>query len=165
VFIGRRSCALALALSLCSAPLQAQPLALGEVKAAMARVEAILLGMGIDAAGYAAGEAPEAELAPAEHLYLQGNDGGYVDGRVYISERSIEACRDLTLVHELVHDTTVKRRLFASVANEDLRAAIEALADAVTMIAAEDPYRPGCLPNRAFAHASAELVKLANAAP
>jgi hypothetical protein len=147
------------------APLRAEPMAPGAVKTAMARVEAILAGMGIDVSGYAAGEAPAAELAPAKHLYLQGNDGGYVDGRVYISDRSIEACRDLTLVHELVHDATVKYRLFAAVANADVGAAMEALADTVTAIAAEDPYRPGCLPNRPSPLARAELADLTRAAP
>jgi hypothetical protein len=163
VLVGCRWGAPALALVVLLAPLRAEPIAPGEVKTAMARVEAILAAMNIRVSGYAAGEAPAAELAPAEHLDLQGNDGGYVDGRVYVSEQSIEACRDLTLVHELVHDATVKHRLFASLANAELRPAMEALADAVTARAAEDPYRPGCLPNRALALANTELAKLATA--
>lgn len=131
----------------------------------MARVEMILADIGIDVTGYALGEAPAAELAPSTHVYLQGNDGGYVDGRIYVNDEGVEGCRDLTLVHELVHDVTVRHRLFAAVPNAEVRAVIEALADAVTATAAETPYRPGCLPHRALARPKTELVALARARP
>jgi hypothetical protein len=143
----------------------ADPLPEADVRAAMSKVETALAGLGIDVAGYAASAAPQAELAPPAHLYLQGNAGAYVDGRVYINAEDVEGCRDLTLVHELVHDATVKHRLFAAVPNGRLRAVIEALADAVTAAAAEDPYRPGCVTARAIAVSSADLTRLAHATP
>ena len=144
---------------------EAEPLPVAEVKAAMLRVEAALTRMGIDVAGYAESEPPAAELASAEHPYLQGNDGGYADGRVYISTGAIEDCRELTLIHELVHDATVRRRLFAAAPDARVKDLLEALADAVVAASAEEPYRPGCLPRRSFETATAELVQLANAAP
>ncbi len=127
----------------------------------MARVEALMKGQGIDVSGYAATEAPTLEFVSASHPYLQGNDGGYAGGHVYVSEARIEACTDLIVIHELVHDATVKHRLFASVPLEHLKAAIEALADSVTAAAAETPYRPGCLPRRHYAWDRPELAKLA----
>ena len=127
----------------------------------MARVEALLKGQGIDVAGYAQTPPPTLEFVSAAHPYLQGNDGGYAGGHVYVSEARIEACTDLILIHELVHDATVKHRLFASVPLKHLKAAIEALADSVTAAAAETPYRPGCLPHRQFAWEPPELAKLA----
>jgi hypothetical protein len=129
----------------------------------MARVEALMKAQGIDVAGYAQSMPPRLEFVSAAHPYLQGNDGGYADARVYVSEDAIEACTDLIVIHELVHDATVKHRLFAAVPLSDLKAAIEALADAVTDAAAENPYRPGCLPHRHFAWERQELAKLAMA--
>jgi hypothetical protein len=129
----------------------------------MARVEALMRGQGIDVAGYAASPPPQLEFVSASHPYLQGNDGGYAGGIVYVSDARIEACTDLILVHELVHDATVKHRLFASVPVGELKDAIEALADAVTEAASQSPYRPGCLPHRRFAWETQELAKLAMA--
>jgi hypothetical protein len=164
VGIVRKFVAAVIAVAL-AAPAQGEQLAATEVKAAMLRVEAALTAIGVDVAGYAAGDVPVAELAHPDHPYLQGNDGGYADGRVYVSTQAIEDCRDLTLVHELVHDATVKHRLFAAVPNARIAETLEALADAVTAVAAEDPYRPGCLPGRAIEISTAELSVLANAAP
>jgi hypothetical protein len=143
----------------CSA--KAEPLPDIEVRIAMWQVETLLADLGVDVAGYAQTAAPQAEFAPSDHPYLQGNDGGYVDGRIYINGEAIEDCRGLTLVHELVHDATVKYRLFSSVPNEHVRDMFEALADAVTAIAAEEPYLPGCLPRRRFAASGTDLVALA----
>lgn len=136
-----------------------------DVADAMARVEALMKRQGIDVAGYAASPPPQLEFVSASHPYLQGNDGGYAGGIVYVSDARIQACTDLILVHELVHDATVKRRLFASVPLGELKDAIEALADAVTEAASQSPYRPGCLPHRRFAWGSEDLAQLAMAAP
>jgi hypothetical protein len=155
----------AASMALAATAAHADPLPEADVRAAMSKVETALAGLGIDVAGYAAGAAPPAELAPPAHLYLQGNAGAYVDGRIYVNAKDVAACRDLTLVHELVHDATVKHRLFASVPNSRIRTVIEALADAVTAAAAEDPYRPGCVPARTFAVSSMDLRGLAHAAP
>ena len=134
-----------------------------DIAGAMARVEVLMNAHGIDVAGYAASEAPALEFVDASHPYLQGNDGGYAGGVVYVSDERIEACTGLIVIHELVHDATVKHRLFAAVPLERLKDAIEALADAVTEAAAEDPYRPGCLAHRRFAWEPPELAKLAMA--
>lgn len=135
------------------------------IRSAMRDVEAHLLRHGIDVKGYDATREPEVEIVPSRHIYLQGNDGGYVDGRIYLSEALIADCRGLALVHELVHDASVKYRLFPQVPNGDIRDMFEALADLVTADAAQEPYRPGCLPNRNFAIESADLAKLAMATP
>jgi hypothetical protein len=134
-----------------------------DLAAAMARVEALMKGQGIDVAGYAVSTPPALEFVSPSHPYLQGNEGGYAGGIVYVSDERIEACTDLILIHELVHDATVKHRLFASVPLAQLKNAIEALADAVTSAAAESPYRPGCLPRRHFAWGTAELAQRATA--
>ena len=131
----------------------------------MIRVEALMKAQGVDVEGYAASAAPVLEFVSAAHPYVQGNDGGYAGGTVYINNERIEACTDLILIHELVHDATFKHRLFASVPLSELKDAIEALADAVTAAAAEEPARPGCLPHRRFAWGTKELAKLALAAP
>ncbi len=132
-----------------------------DLGATMARVEALMKGQGVDVSGYAQTPPPTLEFVSASHLYLQGNDGGYAGGIVYVSTDAIEACTDLILIHELVHDATVKHRLFASVPLENLKAAVEALADSVTAAAAIQPYRPGCLPRRQYAWKAPELAKLA----
>lgn len=134
-----------------------------DVKATMARVEALLTNVGVDVRGYSASEPPAIERSPASHPYLQGNDGGYVPGHIYINEDAIEDCLDLTLIHELVHDASAKFRLFATAPNHRIRDLYEALADAVTSAAAEDPYRPGCLPSRRFEISSLDLAALASA--
>ncbi len=132
-----------------------------DLRDAMARVEALMKGQGVDVSGYAQTTPPVLEFVSAAHPYLQGNDGGYAGGHVYVSEARIEACTDLILIHELVHDATVKHRLFAAVPLEHLKSAIEALADSVTAAAAIQPYRPGCLPRRQYAWKAPELAKLA----
>ena len=134
-----------------------------DLAATMARVEALMKGQGVGVAGYAQSPPPALEFVNASHPYLQGNDGGYAGGIVYVSADRIEGCTDLILIHELVHDATVKHRLFASVPLSGLKAAVEALADAVTDAAAESPYRPGCLPHRDFAWGRQELAQLATA--
>lgn len=136
-----------------------------DLRGAMARVEALMAEHGVDVEGYASSAAPVLEFVAPAHPYLQGNDGGYAGGVVYVSDARIEACTDLILIHELVHDATVKHRLFAAVPLRELKDAIEALADAVTAAAAEEPYRPGCLPRRHFAWGTTDLAKLAMAAP
>ncbi len=132
-----------------------------DLPATMARVEALMKGQGVDVSGYAQTPPPTLEFVSASHLYLQGNEGGYAGGHVYVSTDAIEACTDLIVIHELVHDATVKHRLFASVPLENLKAAVEALADSVTEAAAQSPYRPGCLAARHFAWKAPELAKLA----
>ncbi len=132
-----------------------------DLHTAMARVEALMKGQGVDVSGYAQTPPPTLEFVSASHLYLQGNEGGYAGGHVYVSANAIEACTDLIVIHELVHDATVKHRLFASVPLENLKAAVEALADSVTEAAAQSPYRPGCLPRRQYAWKAPELAKLA----
>ena len=139
---------------------KANPLSPVEVRASMVRVEALLADLGIDVPGYAQSDVPAAELAPPDHPYLQGNDGGFADGQIYINDEAIADCRDLTLVHELVHDASVKYRLFPTVPNDLVRDMFEALADAVTAIAAEEPYLPGCLPDRRFRTTPAEMAGL-----
>ena len=129
----------------------------------MTRVEALLRDEGVNVAGYAQSALPAVEFVNASHPYLQGKDGGYVAGHVYINEDAIEACVALIVLHELVHDATVKHRLFASVPNGEIKATIEALADAITEAAAEEPYRPGCLAHRDFALSQTELASLAMA--
>jgi hypothetical protein len=152
---------MAVLLTAIAATVTADPLPTVDVRASMARVETLLADLHIDVAGYAQSDTPAAELAPPSHPYLQGNDGGFADGRIYINDEAIAGCRDLTLVHELVHDASVKYRLFPTVPNESVRDVFEALADAVTAIAAEDPYLPGCLPDRRFRTAPSELAGLA----
>jgi hypothetical protein len=139
----------------------AEPLLPQQIRDTMIRVEALLEAKGIPVAGYAKSAPPAVEFVTASHPYLQGRDGGYIAGQVYLNEDGIPACADLVLLHELVHDATLKHRLFASVPNERLKSAIEALADAVTEAAAEEPYRPGCLPHREFALSHTELAALA----
>jgi len=155
-----RSVSLTVVLAALVPAAKAESLSPMEVRASMARVETLLADLGIDVSGYAQGAVPQAEMAPPDHPYLQGSDGGYADGRVFINEEAIADCRDLTLVHELVHDASVKYRLFPMVPNVFVRDVFEALADAVTAIAAEDPYLPGCLPNRRFRIAPAEWAGL-----
>ena len=139
----------------------AAPLPEFEVRTAMRRVETLISQFGIDVTGYAQTEAPQVEWAAPDHPYLQGNDGAYVDGRIYIDNATIVDCTNLTLIHELVHDATAKERLFATVANDQVHDMFEALADAITETAAQDPYLPGCLPRRHFALDRGELVSLA----
>lgn len=141
----------------------AAPLEPAQVQATMTRVEAFMTELGIDVSGYAQTREPAVEMVSADHIYLQGNDGAYVDGQIFISEEANADCLALTLVHELAHDATAKYRLFPTVANSELRDAFEYLADAITEVAAQDPYLPGCLPKRHFAFDRAYLV--AQAAP
>jgi len=139
----------------------AAPLSAVEVRQAMTRVEALIAGLGIEVAGYARTTEPLAEYVPSDHPYLQGNEGGYVDGRIYISDQANTDCVALTLVHELVHDATAKLGLFATVSNNRIRDAFEAFADVITETAAQDPYLPGCLPRRHIDLDEIELVALA----
>ncbi len=141
----------------------AEPISPEQIRDTMRRVESLLEGEGIAVAGYARSAVPTAAFVTAAHPYLQGHDGGFVDGRIYVSEGAIASCLDLILVHELVHDATIKHRLFAAVPNARVKDAIEALADRITELAAEDPYRPGCLPHRSFAYSGQELAALAMA--
>lgn len=137
------------------------PVSANTVREAMAVVESLLTQHGIDVRGYARTPPPNVERVDASHQYLQGNDGGYIDGRIYLNDAVIEDCLHLTLVHELVHDVSVKHRLFADVPNAKIRDVLEALADVVTAAAAEDPYLPGCLPNRRILVSAADLASLA----
>ncbi len=139
----------------------AEPLPSQKVRVAMAGVEALLVRQGINVAGYADSAPPPVELVPSSDPSLQGNDGGYVDGRIYLNGDGMAECADLTLLHELVHDVTVKHRLFTNVSNADVRTAFEALADSVTAAAADEPYRPGCLPHRRFEVDTASLAAMA----
>ncbi|MEQ1864030.1 MAG: hypothetical protein ABL996_05195 [Micropepsaceae bacterium] len=156
---------LAIFVTACLLALQAEAetasVAPGQVREAMAKVEILLARQNIDVRGYAGTEPPIVERVAASHEYLQGNDGGYVDGRIYLNGESMSECEPLTLIHELVHDATVKHRLFADVSNSDIRDVLEALADMVTAAAAEEPYLPGCLPNRHILVSAADLASLA----
>ena len=133
----------------------------GQVREAMAKVEFLLAQQNIDVRGYALTAPPIVERVVPSHEYLQGNDGGYVDGRIYLNGETMSECEPLTLIHELVHDATVKHRLFADVSNSDIRDVLEALADVVTAAAAEEPYLPGCLPKRRILVSEADLASLA----
>ena len=132
-----------------------------QVRAVMRRAETLLRESGIDVPGYAEGAPPQVMVVPATHVFLQGNDGAWVAGRIYLNEAAVEACRDLTLLHEIVHDATVRHRLFRSVSNSEIRDMIEALADEITHAAAQSPWRPRCLPTREFSVPTAELASLA----
>ena len=143
----------------------AAPISPETIRTAMRDVEVRLSARGVEVKGYDASRLPEVEIVPPTHIYLQGNDGGYVDGRIFLSETVNADCMGLALVHELVHDASVKYRLFPHVGNGEIRDMFEALADLVTADAAQDPYRPGCLPDRDFGIAIADLAKLAMATP
>lgn len=139
----------------------AAPVSTDTVREAMVIVEGLLARQDINVGGYAGTAPPAVERVAASHEYLQGNDGGYVDGRIYLNDEAMADCQHLTLIHELVHDATVKHRLFADVPNSKIRDVLEALADVVTATAAEDPYLPGCLPNRPILVSAADLASLA----
>lgn len=132
-----------------------------QVRAVMHRAETLLRESGIDVSGYAAGASPQVMIVPTTHVFLQGNDGAWIAGRIYLNEDSVEACQDLTLLHEIVHDATVRHRLFRSVSNNEIRDMIEALADEITYAAAQSPWRPRCLPTREFNVSATELASLA----
>ena len=149
------------AIVLLSASACADPLPESEIRAAMATVERMLLDSGVNVAGYSATPVPHVERVSPAHIYMQGNDGAYVGGRIYISESAIADCRGLILLHEIVHDATVKLGLFKAVPNDRIRDLIEALADQVTEAAAQNPYRPGCVTHRNRDISTAELVNLA----
>ena len=140
---------------------QAEPVPEPVVREAMIRVEALLLQHGISVQGYSQTGAPVVETVPGTHMYLQGQDGAFVAGRIYISADAISACRSLTLVHEIVHDASMKYRLFAGVPDHNVRDMFEALADTITEAAATDPWRPGCLPHRKSGISRSELASLA----
>ena len=133
----------------------------GQVRAVMLRAQTLLRESGIDVPGYAEGTSPQVMVVPATHVFLQGNDGAWIAGRIYLNEDAAEACQDLTLLHEIVHDATVRHRLFRSVSNSEIRDMIEALADEITYAAAQSPWRPRCLPTREFSMPTAELASLA----
>jgi hypothetical protein len=132
-----------------------------QVRAMMLRAETMLRESGIEVPGYAAGTPPQVMVVSANHVFLQGNDGAWIAGRIYLNEDAAEACQDLTLLHEIVHDATVRHRLFRSVSNSEIRDMIEALADEITHAAAQSPWRPRCLPTREFNVPTAELASLA----
>lgn len=131
------------------------------IRAVMLQAETLLQGFGIDVQGYASSALPAVAIVESGHLMLQGNDGAYVGGRIFLNGNAAEACRDLTLLHEIVHDATVRHRLFRTVPNGEVREMIEALADEVTWAAAQSPWRPRCLPTREFSVSTAELASLA----
>jgi antitoxin (DNA-binding transcriptional repressor) of toxin-antitoxin stability system len=160
-FVVASAAAVVLALFFACAAI-ADALSPDEVRAAMADVEGLLERQGVDVAGYATDEPPPAERVRADDPMLRGNDGAYVAGRIYLNADGIEECMDLVLRHELVHDASVRRRLFTKVTNADLRDAFEALADAVTAVAAQEPFRPGCLPHRRFDIDMASLSAMAS---
>ena len=139
----------------------AEPLAEQTVRQAMAQAETLMLEQGINVKGYAQTTPPVTERVTPSHIYLQGNDGAFVDGRIYLNASAIADCQSLNLLHEIVHDATVKFRLFQRTPNHAVRALIEALADRIASAAALDPYRPGCLPRRRFEFSTAELASLA----
>jgi hypothetical protein len=143
----------------------AESLVVHDVRLAMTHVETLLVRQGIDVTGYAATQPPQVAIVPPSDPVLRGNDGGYVNGRVYVNAEAAPACGDLVLVHELVHDVTVKHRLFTKVSNAEVRDAVEALADSVTAAAADEPYRPGCLPRRRFGLDAATLAAMAAPTP
>ena len=155
--------AIVLSAFLAAAVANADPIGEQQVRALMSEAETLLARQGVSVAGYATSASPVIAVVSASHPYLQGRDGGFANARIYVNENAIEACVDLIVLHELVHDATMKHRLFATVPNERVKDAAEALADAVTADAAENQYRPGCLPHRRFVYAAAELAQLAMA--
>jgi len=150
--------ALALALS---ATARADEVPEPVVRAVMDQAEGLLLQAGVNVSGYAHSKAPRVDLVAGSHVLLLGNDGAFMPGRIYLNRDGIEDCQHLNLLHEVVHDATVKYRLFRTVSNGEVRSMMEALADQITVMAAEKPYRPGCVTQRHFGISTAELVSLA----
>jgi hypothetical protein len=149
------------AMVLMASVVSADPLPESEIRAAMATAERMLVESGVNGAGYSATPLPQVERVSPSHINIQGNDGAYVDGKIYISESAIADCQGLILLHEIVHDATIKLGLFKAVPNDRIRDMIEALADQMTETAAQDPYRPGCVTHRNREISSAELISLA----
>ena len=139
----------------------ADELSQNEIKSVMAHAEILLGQSGINVVGYKDSPPPKVELVSSEHIFLQGNDGAYVAGRIYLNSDGIPGCRDLNLLHETVHDATIRFGLFKTVNNAEIRRMIEALADEIIQTAAENPYRPGCVTHRRVDISTAELVSLA----
>jgi len=131
------------------------------VRAVMDQAEGLLLKAGVNVSGYGHSKAPRVDLVAGSHMLLLGNDGAFLPGRIYLNRDGIEDCQHLNLLHEVVHDATVKYRLFRTVSNGEVRTMMEALADQITEMAAEKPYRPGCVTQRHFGISTAELVSLA----
>lgn len=132
-----------------------------QIKAVMHQAEHWLQSSGINVQGYAGTAPPLVEFVARDHVYLQGNDGAFIAGRIFVRDDAPEDCKELILLHEIVHDATAKFRLFRSVPNSELRTVIEALADRVTEAAAANPYRPRCLTHREFEISGADLAQLA----
>lgn len=155
--------AAAIGLAISSTATRAEDETLSEphIRAVMQQAETLLHSLGIDVRGYASGALPAVAIVEPGNLMLQGNDGAYIGGRIFLNGNAVEACRDLTLLHEIVHDATVRHRLFRTVPNGEVREMIEALADEVTWTAAQSPWRPRCLPTREFSVSTAELASLA----
>lgn len=131
------------------------------VRAVMGQAESLLIQAGVNVSGYAQTKAPRVDLVAGTHALLLGNDGAFMSGRIYLNRDGIYDCQHLSLLHEVVHDATVKYRLFRTVPNGQVRLMMEALADQITETAAEKPYRPGCVTQRHFSISTAELVSLA----
>lgn len=131
------------------------------IRSVMAQAEDLLTRSGVRVVGYKDAAPPTVELVPPDHIFLRGNDGAYVAGRIYLNAKAIEDCQGLNLLHEIVHDVTVRYELFKSVSNAQVRRLIEALADEITEAAAESPYRPGCVTHRHVDISKADLVSLA----
>ena len=127
----------------------------------MTQAEELLLRTGVAVVGYSSTDAPRVETVSRSHVMLFGNDGAFVAGHIYLNEDAIRDCQGLNLLHEMVHDATMKFRLFRTVSNAQVREMIEALADQVTAMAAENPYRPRCVTQRHFDISGAELASLA----
>ena len=131
------------------------------VRAVMDQAEILLGEAGVNVSGYAHTSAPRVDMVAASHVLLLGNDGAFLPGRIYLNRDGIDDCQHLNLLHEVVHDATVKYHLFRTVSNMEVRAMMEALADQITEMAAQKPYRPGCVTQRHFDISRAELVSLA----
>lgn len=131
------------------------------VRAVMSQAETLLGDSGVSVSGYAATRPPRVAVVSSNHFLLLGNDGAFIPGYIYLNGNTIDDCRGLSLLHEIVHDATMKYRLFRTVSNGDVRAMMEALADHITEMAAEAPYRPACVTQRHFDISGADLVSLA----
>lgn len=101
-----------------------------DVRLAMGRVESILLRKGYATQGYARSAPPTVTTLPE---LPDRHWGEFVPGEIKISDAQPEACKPVTLVHELAHDATVKMRLIPV----NLKASVRELKEEFERIAHE----------------------------
>lgn len=120
-----------------------------DVRAAMERTEAILIEQGYQAHGYARTAAPEVLFVED----LPNRDWGhYQPGAVVLSLAQPADCIEMSLVHELSHDATVKMLLIdpgSPMGADEVKARYERIAELVeNHMADEGKWLPGCLLRR-----------------